>query len=184
MVLACVLVASPAFNTSYGCDIDKGKKSIKKLTSTVEYISGILAVLCMVMTSGYSAIYFEGMLKKPGEKLTIWERNFQLALYSCILLFGVSVYEYSNDTTGNSGWFQGWSIITVLLAFNGAIGGLLVAATLKYADAILKTLATSAAIILSTYLGYYFLDGPLDIFVTIGTIATILAIFNYTFDNA
>ena len=82
---------------------------------------------------------------------------------------------------------------------------ILVAATLKYADAILKTLATSASIVLSTYLGAYthysytmhyvmhnfthffvpgflFLNGPLDMFVTIGAIATILAIFNYTLD--
>ena len=40
----------------------------------------------------------------------------------------------------------------------GALGGLLVAATLKYADSILKTLAAAGAILLSTILGFVFLD--------------------------
>ena len=47
-------------------------------------------------------------------------------------------------------------------------GGLLVAATLKYADAILKTLATCGSIVLSSVLGWLLLGGQLDIFVSIG----------------
>ena len=43
--------------------------------------------------------------------------------------------------------------ITVMVAALGAAGGLLVAATLKYADSIMKTLAAAGAIILSTVLG-------------------------------
>ena len=40
-----------------------------------------------------------------------------------------------------------------MVAALGAAGGLLVAATLKYADSIMKTLAAAGAIILSTVLG-------------------------------
>jgi len=47
----------------------------------------------MVSITGYSAIYFEKMLKKEGERITIWERNFQLALYSTLLLLGVTLSE-------------------------------------------------------------------------------------------
>ena len=45
-----------------------------------------------VTLSGYSSIYFEQMLKMSGERLTIWERNFQLAFYSSVLLSGMMVY--------------------------------------------------------------------------------------------
>lgn len=69
-----------------------------------------------------------------------------------------------------------------MIAFVQAGGGLLVAATLKYADSILKTLATSGSIVMSAVLGYLLLDGQLDIFIVIGCISTILAIINYTFD--
>jgi UDP-sugar transporter A1/2/3 len=61
---------------------------------------------------------------------------------------------------------------------------LLVAATLKYADAILKTLATSGSIVLSAVLGKVLLGGTLDIFVGIGCVATIVGIFNYTLDDS
>ena len=54
---------------------------------------------------------------------------------------------------------------------------------MKYADAILKTLATAGAIVTSTILGYFFLDGPLDLVIGIGSMCTILAIFNYTLDH-
>jgi len=45
---------------------------------------------------------------------------------------------------------------------------------------VLKTLATSGAIVLSAVLGWVLFGAQLDIFVTIGCICTILAIFNYT----
>ncbi len=79
--------------------------------------------------------------------------------------------------------FQGWTINTVLIAVIQASGGLLVAATLKYADAILKTLATSGSIVISAIFGYLLIGGTLDIFVIIGCVATILAIFNYTIEG-
>lgn len=69
-----------------------------------------------------------------------------------------------------------------VIAFVQAGGGLLVAATLKYADSILKTLATSGSIVMSAVLGYLLLGGQLDAFIVIGCITTILAIINYTFD--
>ncbi len=136
----------------------------------------------MVTISGISAIYFEHILK-VGEKVTIWERNFQLALYSTLLLVAFVVYEVNDGTTDNLVFFRGWTINTVLIALIQASGGLLVAATLKYADAVLKTLATSGSIVLSTVLGFLLLSGVLDIFVSIGCVATILAIFNYTLDT-
>jgi hypothetical protein len=49
--------------------------------------------------------------------------------------------------------------VTLTVAIMGAAGGLLVAATLKYADAILKTLASAGAIVIATLLGHYFLSG-------------------------
>ena len=61
-----------------------------------------------------------------------------------------------------------------------ALGGLLVAATLKYADAILKVLATAGSIVFSSLLGHLLLGGSMDIFVALGAFSTILAIANYT----
>jgi UDP-sugar transporter A1/2/3 len=154
----------------------------------------------MVFISGYSAIYLEFILK-DGEKISLWERNFQLSFYSVVLLSFFIVYEmnYSHPTSdannkkngklsktmSNESKFQlfkGWSEFTVLIAVTQAVGGILFGATLKYADAILKTIATSGSIVLSAVLGYALLGEILDIFVTLGCLSTILAIFNYTLE--
>lgn len=142
---------------------------------------GVGAILVMVTISGYSAVYFEGMLKQ--NKTTVWERNFQLATYSAALLICILISERAYNATGYNDFFKGWTISAFFLAVIQAGGGILVAATLKYADSILKTLATSGSIVLSAVLGYAVLNGPLDIFVSIGCISTILAIFNYTLDS-
>lgn len=150
---------------------------------------GIAAVVTMCVISGYSAVYFEGMLKKTDVKLGIWHRNFQLAFYSVIFLYLVILWEFFNSSSGRGDafhptLFQGWTTNAVIITLIQSGGGLLVAASLKFADAILKTLATSGSIFLSALLGKLFLNGQLDIFVTLGGLTTIVAIFNYSFDNA
>jgi len=96
-------------------------------------------------------------------------------MYATIIMF---------ENSPSRGPWENWSILTVIVALLGAAGGILVAATLKYADAILKTLATAGSIVISTLLGHFFLNGPLNVIIVIGAIAVILAIFNYTMDSS
>lgn len=91
-------------------------------------------------------------------------------------------YEKNDGTFEKFTMFDNFTICAVLIAMIQAAGGLLVAATLKYADAVLKTLATSGSIVLSAVLGFLLLGGTLDIFVAIGCVSTILAITDYTLD--
>lgn len=207
LVIGCLLVASPAFNRPTECDevavaVASTRSGRVQKTSVVDSradmtlteedvvdmwdsVMGVGAVLLMVTISGFASIYFEGILKKSGDRvLTIWERNFQLAFYSAIVLIVYLVLEENaQGTLVSYVLFQGWTVNTVLITLIQAGGGLLVAATLKYADAVLKTLATSGSIVLSAVLGCLLLGGTLDIFVGIGCLATILAIFNYTLDT-
>jgi hypothetical protein len=88
------------------------------------------------------------------------------------------------ETNSTRNAWDNWSLLTIIVAILGAAGGILVAATLKYADAILKTLATAGSIVISTLLGYFFLGGPLNVVIVIGACAVILAIFNYTMDTS
>jgi len=172
LVLGCILVASPNLKQNNDGTEDQNAAYLQLL--------GYAAVLTEVCLSGFASIYFEKVIKSTNEVITIWERNFQLGFYSIIMYGGIILYEGSTST--RTPW-SNWSMLTFLVAALGAIGGLLVAATLKYADSILKTLAAAGAIVLSTILGYIFLDGPLDLITCIGGITTIIAIANYTFDN-
>lgn len=168
LVLGCILVASPNFSGTLEKPVDASSQ-----------LFGYGAVLTEVALSGFASIYFEKVVKSTTEVVSIWERNFQLGLYS-ILMYGCIIF-YERDSTRQA--WSNWTLITFLVAALGAGGGLLVAATLKYADSILKTLAAAGAIVLSTILGHFFLDGPLDLIVAIGGLTTIIAISNYTLDS-
>ena len=91
LVIGCILVASPAFNRPVVCEnnANNTNNNDDQRITIFDTFLGVGAVLVMVTISGYSSIYFEGMLKKQGERITIWERNFQLALYSTLFLIGI-----------------------------------------------------------------------------------------------
>jgi len=175
LVLGCILVASPSLSNHNGQE--KGLSLVAM---------GYTAVLTEVCLSGFASIYFEKIVKSTTEIITIWERNFQLSVYSIIMYTLFILFEgssRSNDGTQRIAW-SNWSYLTLLVSLLGAGGGILVAATLKYADAILKTLATAGSIVISTVLGHFFLDGPLDIIMCIGSCTVIVSIFNYTMDTS
>lgn len=141
-------------------------------------IVGSLAVLTEVTLSGFASIYFEKVIKTDVLQLGIWERNFQLALGSFPIYLLFIVFEWG----GEVGILGGWSWMAFLLALLGAGGGLLVSLSIKYGDAILKTLATTGSIILSAGLDHTLLGGPLTPVMCIAGVQVIIAICNYTFD--
>uniref|UniRef100_A0A7S2YJT7 Uncharacterized protein n=1 Tax=Entomoneis paludosa TaxID=265537 RepID=A0A7S2YJT7_9STRA len=146
----------------------------------LQRVIGIIAVLTEVTLSGFASIYFEKVIKNDSLQMNIWERNFQLALSS----FPVYLLFIAADQGGAAGQIGGgWSWITVIVSLLGAAGGLLVALSIKYGDAILKTLATTGAIVLSSVLDHLFLGGPLTPVMMIAGVQVILAIFDYTFDK-
>lgn len=153
LVLGCILVASPNITSSHSD------------SENMSQFFGYSAVLTEVVLSGFASIYFEKVVKSTSEVVTIWERNFQLSVYS-LLMYGIFIFHDSSDTT-RVPW-SNWSTITLLVSVLGAAGGLLVAATLKYADSILKTMATAGAIVISTVVGHLLLNGPMDLIIAIG----------------
>jgi len=104
-------------------------------------------------------------------------------MYGSIIIYDTSIMTILNPTIIVRDAWSNWTYITLLVSILGAAGGLLVAATLKYADSILKTLAAAGGIVLTTILSYYFLSGPLNLVICIGATVVIISIANYTFDT-
>lgn len=86
------------------------------------------------------------------------------------------------DILFSSNLFHGWTYLTVLTVILLSCGGLLVAATLKYADAVLKCFATAISIILVSIVGFIYLGDEFNIYVSIGMMVTVISMLNYTFD--
>ncbi|PKU45819.1 udp-n-acetylglucoshypothetical protein [Limosa lapponica baueri] len=116
---------------------------------------GLIAVLIACFSSGFAGVYFEKILKET--KQSVWIRNIQLGFFGSI--FGLmGVYIYDGEQLSKNGFFQGYNKLTWIVVVLQALGGLVIAAVIKYADNILKGFATSLSIILSTLISYFWLQ--------------------------
>ena len=168
LMLGVLLFSEPIWNNSDNSKNPEGGN----------VVLGTAAVLIEVSLSGFASIYFEKVIKTDPEQMGIWERNYQLAftsipVYLCFMF---------HDKGGEKGFMGGWSMTAAVLSFLGAAGGLLVALSIKHGDSILKTLATTGAIVFSAILDHYVLSGPLTAVMCIAGVQVILSICNYTFD--
>lgn len=97
-------------------------------------------------------------------------------MYSIVFYFPLALRE-------EGPFFSGWTVNAIVLSILGGAGGLLVALTMKYTDAVLKTFATSGAIIVTAVAGYLFLGAPLDVPIGVGAGCTVLSLMNYGDDG-
>jgi len=144
------------------------------ISRSMSFIAGLLAVLTEVTLSGLISVYFEKVLKDDQKTLSVWDRNIQLAVFSVILYF---------PSLHADGYFENWSGITLIISILGSSGGLLVAFSMKYTDAIIKALATSGAIVLAATGGAIWLNGPFGIPIAVSSVSVVLAIFTYVTDG-
>ncbi|KAI8605819.1 nucleotide-sugar transporter [Dissophora ornata] len=138
-------------------------------------IIGLLAVLTSCVSSGFAGCYFEKILK--GSECDMWVRNLQLGISGSLFSFLAMFYDRQKIYEG--GVFQGYSMVTWMVITNQALGGLMVAIVVKYADNILKGFATSLSIIISGMISVYFFDFEPSIQFQLGTLVVILATFLY-----
>uniref|UniRef100_A0A2K6TQ01 Major facilitator superfamily domain containing 14A n=3 Tax=Saimiri boliviensis TaxID=27679 RepID=A0A2K6TQ01_SAIBB len=151
----------------------------KELSAGSQFV-GLMAVLTACFSSGFAGVYFEKILKET--KQSVWIRNIQLGFFGGI--FGLmGVYIYDGELVSKNGFFQGYNQLTWIVVVLQALGGLVIAAVIKYADNILKGFATSLSIILSTLISYFWLQDfvPTSVFF-LGAILVITATFLYGYD--
>lgn len=117
---------------------------------------GLLAVIACCMSSGFSGVYFERLIKL-NPKQDLWIRNLQLAIL-CLAMSSIAMFYQDYEAIKTNGLLQGYSRIVWILVFLQAFGGLIVAAVVKHADNILKGFATSLSIIFSTLLSFYLFE--------------------------
>jgi len=97
-----------------------------------------------------------------------------------IFFAGLGVLIKDGERVWRLGFFHGFDTFTFFIALVQAAGGIIVAATIKYADNILKTFATAISIVFSCILSYWLLgDLNLSPTFTIGTIIIIAATILY-----
>lgn len=154
---------------------DQKETSVKNVADQ-NRILGFSAVMGACVLSGLAGIFFEKMLK--GADISVWMRNVQMSLLSIPLAFATCLITDSKKIF-NVGFFHGYDFYVIYLILLQAVGGLLVAMVVKYADNILKGFATSFAIIISCVASMYIFDFQLTYQFALGAILVIGAIFLY-----
>ena len=133
---------------------------------------------CLI--SGFASVYFEKILKESGTSAII--RNTQLGLFGILFPF-IPVLTKDYNLVVEKGFFQGYNFLVCCVIFVQAIGGLIVAFVIKYADNILKEFANSISILIISFVSYFILENfvPNETFM-IGATLVVGASFLYIYE--
>ncbi len=118
--------------------------------------AGLVAVVVACVISGAAGVYFEKVLKDS--KTLLWARNVQLSLWSLIPAFFIGVLLKDGSAIAQTGFFNGYNWVVWTAIVFQALGGVVVALCVNYADNIAKNFATSISIIISCLASVWFFD--------------------------
>mmetsp|Transcript_45918 Transcript_45918/g.121759 ORF Transcript_45918/g.121759 Transcript_45918/m.121759 type:complete len:380 (-) Transcript_45918:42-1181(-) len=144
---------------------------------------GFMQLFLACLCSGFASVYFEKIIKAGGvktnqtKKLSVWLQNMQLS--GCTVLLGslVLAQERMNLQEQEREFLQGFTPKVWFMLGNNAVGGLLVALVLKYADNLLRGFASALATIVTSLIAvqaFGFVLGPPFLFGTCVVVASTL----------
>ncbi|GJN91315.1 hypothetical protein Rhopal_004335-T1 [Rhodotorula paludigena] len=169
---------------------------------------GFAAILAACVSSGLAGAWFEWVLKggstatppagakdaPPRASPSLWARNLQLAVPSLLFSFAGVLLSKPVRVAYEAGGVQaalhalarswdGFNALVWAVVLNQALGGLLVAMVVRFADSVAKGFATSLAIVLSTLasaLLFGLFPGPLFL---LGASLVVLSTVLYSLDR-
>ncbi|TVY83270.1 UDP-galactose transporter [Lachnellula suecica] len=149
------------------------------LKPIMNYSIGLTAVLVAALISGLTGVYFEKVLKESTNHVTVWTRNIQLSFYSLFPALIIGVIFKDGEEIAKEGFFVGYNSVVWTAVVFQAVGGVLVAMCINYADNIAKNFATSISIILSFLFSVWFFDFQVTLNFIVGTAIVIFATYLY-----
>jgi len=143
-------------------------------------VLGLMCVLSACVSSAFAGVYLEVVFKKE-RKVSLWIRNVQLGLFG--IGFGLLAIWFSptqdRDIVVKDGFFRGYDAVVWIVVLVHAVGGLLIAAVIKYGDNILKGFATSISIILSSVFSVWLFSFKITPVFLAGSFLVVVAVVLY-----
>lgn len=150
------------------------------------------AILCG-SSSSLAGVYMEMVFKRTPavgrpatESSLLSTRNVHLSFYSVMLTVIVpQAYALISSpsaptvTPSSQSYFAGIDAVVWIMILNQALGGVIVALVLRYADNILKGFATTGAILLSGVLSFFLFDVVPTTFFVGGVLTVVIAVIMY-----
>ncbi|ANB12694.1 UDP-galactose transporter Gms1 [Sugiyamaella lignohabitans] len=144
---------------------------------------GFVAVSIACILSGLAGIYFEKVLK-GSKKVSLWTRNVQLSMFSLIPALFLGVLAKDGSKIAENGFFHGYNNVVWAAIWLQAIGGIVVALCVKFADNIAKNFATSISILISFVASVYFFDFAVHVNFLIGATVVVGVTYLYSLSPA
>jgi UDP-sugar transporter A1/2/3 len=158
--------------------IEGGGKDSGTHSEEQSFSLGIISVIICGCSSALAGVYFEKILK--GTPTSVWMRNAQLAFFS--VLFGMGGCIFVDGVFWS--FFQGYYSMVWAIIMVQAIGGLIVAVVVKYADNILKGFATAISIVVCGLTSAYLFGFTPSALFFMGSIVVIIATMLYSLPDA
>jgi len=154
---------------------------------TGSLVKGLMAVLTIAVSSGFASVFTEKVIKSQRRSVEHGEYGLaytqvQLALMS-LLTMGAYALWMDYAIIAEHGFFYNFTPGAFLSILASAIGGLVVASVLKYADSILKNYATAMSVVMTGTLSMLFFGTRLGMEYFLGMTNVIAAIFLYNGQN-
>lgn len=179
LMVGVTLVQSQSMSNSSSANNTAPSAADEILMAPQNPLIGLIAVITSCISSGFAGCYFEKILKTSDTSM--WVRNIQLGISGAFFsLVGMLAYDIQPIMEG--GLLQGYDWLTWIVVANQALGGLLVAIVVKYADNILKGFATSLSIIVSGVISIYLFNfQPSGVFI-VGAFIVMTSSYLYGID--
>lgn len=141
---------------------------------------GFFAVIIACVLSGLAGVYFEKVLKDSNATASLWIRNVQLSFYSLFPSLFIGVIFKDGEEIAKAGFFAGYNCVVWTAITFQALGGVIVALVVNYADNIAKNFATSISIIISFLASVFFFNFAIAPSYLLGTAVVLWATYLYS----
>ena len=149
---------------------------------------GIMATLGIAVSSGFASVYTEKVIKSQRSSSPVTGQyslaytQVQLASMS-LLTMGMYALFVDFEKILVYGLFHHFNGGAILTVFNSAIGGLIVAGVLKYADSVLKGYATAISVIGTGIMSMILFGTQLHVVYFMGIVNVVMAVLLYNGKN-
>ncbi|EYU38040.1 hypothetical protein ABFS83_02G000400 [Erythranthe nasuta] len=138
-------------------------------------LQGWLMAIIMALLSGFAGVYTEAIIKKrPSRNINV--QNFWLYVFG-MAFNAIAILVQDFDAVMNKGFFNGYSLITVLMILNHALSGIAVSMVMKYADNIVKVYSTSVAMLLTAVVSVFLFRFHLSLAFFLGSTVVSISVY-------
>jgi UDP-sugar transporter A1/2/3 len=163
------------------CNLTKANMSGQVDASTLK---GILATLGIATSSGFASVYTEKVIKAR-RNVSVTRQNYSLAYMqvqlatASLVIMGCYAMMKDYQAIVTDGLWHNFTWKACVTVFNSAIGGLIVAAVLKFSDSVLKGYATACSVVMTGVLSMLLFGTELNIIYFLGIINVVIAVLLY-----